>query len=233
VLAEPGIVYHNAAGSGGVHSVRFARANNCHGRARPAATLAVPRGSQISEGTIVPLGTGARMTFLHANADATENTLNEATIVARLDLGRSRVLLAGDAEAGGRQAPTTAPSADSIEGHLLACCAVELRADVLVVGHHGSKTSSRTAFLDAVGARQFIISSGPFPYTGVVLPDPEVRDELRRRGTLWRTDLDDAACRTNPRKIGRDGTGAGGCDNVQVRIDRNGVVTPSYFRGSD
>lgn len=28
-------------------------------------------------------------------------------------------------------------------------------------GHHGSLTSSRTAFLDAVGAKIFVTSSGP------------------------------------------------------------------------
>jgi len=233
VLAEPGVVYHNAAPGTGPHTVRFAAASNCHGRSRPAATLSLPRGARITEGLAVPLGAGARITFLHASADAPASDLNEATVVARLDLGSRRILLAGDAEAGGRQPPATPPAPDSIEGHLISCCAAALRADVLIVGHHGSKTSSRTAFLDAVGARHFVISSGPFAYSGVVLPDAEVVAELGRRGTIWRTDMNDAACRANRAKIGRDGTGAGGCDNVQILIDASGRMTPSYFRSSD
>jgi len=50
------------------------------------------------------------------------------------------------------------PETNSIEGMLLACCAAQLRADVLVAGHHGSRTSSRRTFLDAVQASTFIIS---------------------------------------------------------------------------
>ena len=233
VLAEPNVVYHNAAGEGGTHEVRFAAASRCHGRARLAATLALPRGSRISEGTRVDLGAGARMTFLHASADAPAGNLNEATVVVRVDLGGRRVLLAGDAEAGGRQAPGTAPAANSVEGHLIACCAPELRADLLVVGHHGSKTSSRIAFLDAVGAGQFVISSGPFAYSGVVLPDREVLAELGRRGAVWRTDLDDRRCRSNPAKIGRDRRGAGGCDNVLVAVAPDGTMTSGYHRIAD
>lgn len=235
VIAEPGVVYHNALGGPGTHSVRFSVANGCHGRTRPAGMVNVPRGSQIvtSPPMTVPLGTGARMAILHANGNARASALNDATVVARLDLGRRRVLLMGDAEAGGRQAPAVAPSPTSIEGHLLSCCTADLRADVLIVGHHGSKTSSRARFLNAVGARQFVISSGPFPYTRVVLPDPEILTELRGRGTLWQTDLNDAACRTNRRKIGRDGTGPGGCDSVRISIDGAGAVTPAYNRISD
>jgi hypothetical protein len=96
----------------------------------------------------------------------------------------------GDAEAGGRQSPAVLPSPGSIEGVLLTCCASELAAQVLVVGHHGSRTSSRRAFLDAVGASVFVVSSGPKTYSGVVLPDADVIAELEARGQLFRTDVD-------------------------------------------
>lgn len=136
--------------------------------------------------------------------------------------------------AGGRESPTDPPHPESIEGALLACCASDLGADVLVVGHHGSKTSSRSAFLDAVGADTFIVSSGPVKYGSVVLPDQEVIDELEARGAVFRTDLDDAECRQNPAKIGPDADGkAGGCDNVRVTIDGSGTVNAEYWRGSD
>jgi competence protein ComEC len=236
VLAEPGVVYHNAAGGPGTHSVRFAAARSCHGRSRPAATLAIPLGGQLSRGLQVALGAGARMTFLRADPHAPPGDLNEATVVARLDLGTRRVLLAGDAEAGGRLAPSTPPSPGSAEGELLACCASGLAADILVVAHHGSMSSSRTAFLDAVRAQHFVISSGPYKYGSnrIVLPDAAVVTELRRRGTVWRTDDDDRACARNPRKIGRDNDGRpGGCDNVRIVIAPTGTVSPAYNRIAD
>ena len=42
----------------------------------------------------------------------------------------TRVLLMGDAEAGGRQPPTVAPSRTSSEGVLVTCCASDLTANV-------------------------------------------------------------------------------------------------------
>ena len=102
------------------------------------------------------------MTILHA-AGGRHSSPNENSLVVRLDLGTTRVLLMGDAEAGGRQSPAALPSPSSIEG-VLPCCASELAAQVLVVGHHGSRTSSRRAFLDAVGVSVFVASSGPKKY---------------------------------------------------------------------
>ena len=77
---------------------------------------------------------------------------------------------------------------------LLDCCADDMKADVLIVGHHGSKTSSRKAFLDAVGASYFIVSSGPTRYSTVTLPDDEVIAELEARGDVFRTDVEDDQC---------------------------------------
>jgi len=47
---------------------------------------------------------------------------------------------------------------------LLACCETDLASHILVVGHHGSMTSSRRTFLNAVGASTFIVSAGPTSY---------------------------------------------------------------------
>jgi hypothetical protein len=68
--------------------------------------------------------------------------------------------------------PSAAPAANSTEGNLLISCSGDLKADVLVVGHPGKTTSSRDVFLDAVGAKTFIVSSGPTKYGSVTLPDP-------------------------------------------------------------
>lgn len=229
--AEPGAEYHHATGRLGPHSVTFA-AKKCYGRQLPAATVTIPRSTQITPAP-VPLGAGASMTVLHADGTL-EDDFNHASVVVRLDLGTRRVLLPGDAEAGPRRPPTEAPRPDSIEGELLASRPADLKADIHVAGHHGSKTSSRTAFLDAVGASHFIVSAGPTKYQTVVLPDQEVIDQLDRRGEVWRTDIADAACKTKSAKIGPDNDGKpGGCDNIRIVIDAAGTVTAGYHRPTD
>ena len=132
----------------------------------------------------------------------------------------------GDAEAGGRHPPSHEAADDSIEGLLLDCCEAELAADILVVGHHGSMTSSRSVFLDAVGADTFIVSSGPRRFGSVVLPDQEIITELESRGTVFRTDTNDVACGTETQKIGPDNDDEpGGCHNIQVRIAVDGSIS--------
>jgi beta-lactamase superfamily II metal-dependent hydrolase len=174
------------------------------------------------------------MTFLYVDGAPHPDDFNKNSLVVRLDLGGTRVLLMGDAQAGARQDPSVAPEQDSIEARLLLCCASELPAKVLVVGHHGSKTSSRRTFLDAIGATVFIVSAGPAKYGSVVLPDQVVIDELKSRGQVFRTDLNDPACKLNTAKIGPDADGeAGGCDNVRLSISASGDLQVDYWRGSD
>jgi competence protein ComEC len=233
VRDEPGIVYHDALGGPGTYSGAFAAKNGgCYGDPAPGVTINVPRGSQISSSPI-PLGANAQMTILHA--DGTQrSSFNAASVVVRLDLGSRHVLLPGDAEAGGRADPSARPAPSSVEGQLLACCASALNSDILVAGHHGSKTSSRVAFLDAVGATTFIVSAGPTKYATVTLPDAEVIREYDRRGTVWRTDLNDSTCGANPAKVGPDRDGRpGGCDNVRVVIGAAGALSIGYDRRHD
>lgn len=194
----------------------------------PATTLQVALASRI-DNEPVNLGSGATMTFLYLDS-APHSSLNESSVVLRLDLGQTRVLLMGDAEAGGRASPQSAADSDSIEGILLTCCRSALEANILVVGHHGSKTSSRTSFLDAVGTDTFIVSSGPTQYGSVVLPDQEVVTELQSRGNVYRTDLNDDSCRTNSAKISPDNDGRpGGCSNIRITVSSNGSYSASYW----
>jgi competence protein ComEC len=66
-----------------------------------------------------------------------------------------------------------------------------LAADVLLVPHHGSKTSSTLAFLQAVGATQAIIPVGYRNRFGH--PKAEVLARYEALDTkLWRTDRDGA-----------------------------------------
>lgn len=225
VAAEPGVRYHDAVGSNQVRNVSFS-GSGCSG------AVAVKESSMLNASPVT-LGSGAYMTALWRDP-AKYADPNGNSVVVRLDLGSRRILLAGDAEGGERQLPSEPPAPGSIEAGLLACCSSDIKADVLIVGHHGSKTSSRDAFLDAVGARIFAISSGPHPYRSVRLPDAEIVADLEHRGTLLRTDIDDDACDANPHKIGPDADESpGGCDNILITIDPQGALNASYNRISD
>jgi competence protein ComEC len=231
VRDEPGVQYHNALQDFGTQRFSF-QAATCYGQALPAEVVELTLSSRITE-TPITLGRNASMTILHADG-APYPSPNDNSLVVRLNLGDTRVLLMGDAEAGGRQDPSVFPTPTSVEGQLLACCASDLAARVMVVGHHGSKTSSRRALLDAVSASVFIVSSGPMKYDSVTLPDQEVINELASRGQVFRTDLDDQACARNPAKIGPDSDGrAGGCDNIRVVISDSSPLRVSVWRGSD
>ena len=225
VSREPGVQYHNAVATGGTHSVTFT-GNSCSG------TIAVPQAAMMSDQP-VRLGPATTMTIVYGSAERRPNP-NANTVVVRIDHGSNHVLFAGDAEGGGRVAPSNPPTVTSIEGKLVDCCRTALKADVLVVGHHGSLTSSRRAFLNAVGASVFVISSGPHAYSKKVLPDPEVVAELKSRGTVFQTDIDDEACQGNDSKIGPDSDESpGGCDNVVVTVPTAGQITAAYNRTAD
>lgn len=232
-MAEPGARYHDAIASNATRRVQFT-GSGCNG------TIIV-REASMMDAAPVRLGVGASMSFLYRDA-ASHADPNGNSVVVRLDLGSKRVLLAGDAEGGERERPSHPPDANSIEAKLLACCAADLRADILVVGHHGSLTSSRSAFLDAVSASVFVISSGPYPYRRVRLPDPEIVAELEARGALFRTDRDDLyriedearACEYKERKIGPDTDETpGGCNNIVIDIDGAGPVSAHYSDRAD
>jgi beta-lactamase superfamily II metal-dependent hydrolase len=231
VCDEPGVRYHNALQDFGTLGYTFGP-GTCYGQAVPAKTVALQLDTRITH-TPITLGQDASMTILRDDGTPSAN-VNNNSLVVRLDLGTTSILLMGDAEAGGRADPAVAPTIGSPEGALLACCASELAAQVLVVGHHGSETSSRQAFLNAVGASTFIVSSGPMKYGTVTLPDQIVITELESRGQVFRTDTDDLACKTNPAKIGPDADGrAGGCDNIRVVISPDMPLDVSVWHAVD
>ncbi len=79
-----------------------------------------------------------------------------------------------------------------------------VRADVLKVGHHGSKTSSTGPFLDAVSPSIAIISDGFENSFGH--PNRQVLDRLaERHAEIFRTDLDGlVTIRTDGRRLWAD-----------------------------
>jgi len=100
---------------------------------------------------------------------------NNDSLVLRITYGSRSFLLTGDMERG-------------IEARLLAA-GVDLHADVLKVGHHGSRTSSTPAFLEAVSPSVALISSGYENSFGH--PHPDVLGRLSaRHAAVLRTDLD-------------------------------------------
>lgn len=91
---------------------------------------------------------GVRFELLHpppGDADLAQKA-NASSCVLRIDNGRHAALLPGDIEA-------------AQEARLVAAAA-PLRADLLLVPHHGSKTSSTPAFLDAVQPRLALVQAG-------------------------------------------------------------------------
>jgi len=79
-----------------------------------------------------------------------------------------------------KPAPSTPTLATSIERELLGCCTGDLTANVVIVAHHGSRSSFRKAFLDALASSITIVSFGPKNYSGVMLPDGDIHYGTRR-----------------------------------------------------
>jgi competence protein ComEC len=91
---------------------------------------------------------GVKFKWLHPGADAPplSKRTNEASCVLRIEAAGGSVLLAGDIEKGSEQA-------------LLKQGRLQL-ADVLLVPHHGSGTSSTPEFVAAVAPRHAVFSVG-------------------------------------------------------------------------
>jgi competence protein ComEC len=111
---------------------------------------------------------GVDFEILHPQPSDYEATLkpNAVSCVLRISNGRQTVLLTGDLEAAQEQ-------------RLLAQ-SVNLKADVMLVPHHGSKTSSTPEFLDAVQPKIALVQAGyrnRFQH-----PVPEVMQRYSERG---------------------------------------------------
>jgi len=103
-----------------------------------------------------------------------DESANDNSFVIRISHGRRSVLLVGDAEA-------------EAERTLLARDPTALRADLLKIGHHGSRTSTTPAFLEAVSPGVAFVCSGVRNRYGH--PDPGVVQRLKARGVnVARTD---------------------------------------------
>jgi competence protein ComEC len=132
---------------------------------------------------------GVRFEMLHPAARLAARRRNDESCVLRVSAGGVSMLLTGDIERGG-------------EIELLRSAA--LRADALLVPHHGSRTSSTGEFLAAVRPRFAVAAAGYRNRFGH--PHEEVLGRYSARGIeLLRTDRDGAlTVRLAPATIGVD-----------------------------
>jgi len=115
---------------------------------------------------------GARVDVLSPSSELPQMSDNNESLVLRITFGARSFLLTGDVE-------------KEAEARLVES-AQPLRADVLKVAHHGSKTSSTIEFLERVKPRHAVISVvklSPFGH-----PHPEALARLRTTNAhVWQT----------------------------------------------
>ncbi|MBI1907579.1 MAG: DNA internalization-related competence protein ComEC/Rec2 [Rhodocyclales bacterium] len=146
---------------------------------------------------------GVRFEMLHPAS--TEGTVkdNDRSCVLRIAGDGGSVLLAGDIEAAG-------------ERELLAREGAGVASDVVLVPHHGSRTSSSPAFVRAVGAAHAVYTVGylnPFHH-----PHPQVWARWAEAGVRqWRTDARGAVLI----EVGADG----------VRMEAQRARVARYWHG--
>lgn len=90
---------------------------------------------------------GVVIDILFPDQNTTGWETNEASVVVKVSYGKTSFLLTGD-------------STSDVEDHLVSIYADQLRANVLKLGHHGSKTSSGQNFLETIQPDIAIVSAG-------------------------------------------------------------------------
>ncbi|MEK7124937.1 MAG: ComEC/Rec2 family competence protein [Patescibacteria group bacterium] len=127
-------------------------------------------------GTSLDLGGGVTLSILYPSASAQNIATKKPhsyNVTTLLTYGTTRMLLTGDMEGDAEQA---------LINH-----ALPIDVDVLKVGHHGSTTSSSTAFLNATSPRVALISVGA--RNTYHHPAPSTLARLERMGIpYYRTD---------------------------------------------
>ncbi|MDO5516061.1 MAG: ComEC/Rec2 family competence protein [Clostridium sp.] len=114
----------------------------------------------------------AKCTILAPNSSKYED-LNNYSIVLKVEFGNNSFLFTGDAE-------------DVSEKEMLSK-GFDLKADVLKIGHHGSRSSTTREFLNAVNPKYAVISVGKGNDYGH--PNDETIEKLHAKGIeTYRTD---------------------------------------------
>ncbi len=122
---------------------------------------------------------GVRFEIVHPTRESYDARVkeNDRSCVVRVVAPGGTVLLAGDIEYGAEET--------------LSARSGDIRADVLLAPHHGSRSSSTAAFLDAVQPSHVVFPVGYRNRFGH--PHPDVLERYVRRGVkVYRTDSDGA-----------------------------------------
>ena len=117
-------------------------------------------------GEVIAIDDGVRLEIVHPGEVLDDETRNNNSVSMRLVYGAFSLLLTGDAE-------------HSAENEILRRN-LPLQSMVYKAGHHGSKTSSTPAFLDAVNPQIVVVSAGEGNRFGH--PHPEVMERFAERG---------------------------------------------------
>jgi competence protein ComEC len=152
-------------------------ADNDHAGGAPAVVTAFPAADVLHGPDVVALPgrvctrgeqwewDGVRFSILHPSSDFGARG-NESSCVLKVEAGARSLLVTGDIERRGESAVLEQPIA----------------ADVVVVPHHGSATSSSPSFVTAVSAEHAVVSAGFANRWG--FPRPEVRERWERSGAV-------------------------------------------------
>lgn len=119
------------------------------------------------KGMTIDLGGGVVAEVLYPDRETRGMDTNAASIVLRVSYGETAFLFSGDLP-------------NNIEEYEVATLGSRLRADVLKLGHHGSRTSSSKALLQAVAPKIAVISAGKDNRYGH--PHSDVIERLREFG---------------------------------------------------
>ena len=142
----------------------------------------------VSKGDFLVLGKDTYIEFLFPDSGLKDMKSNASSLVFILHHGENKFLFTGDIP-------------KKIENHLALSYAEELNSDVVLVSHHGSKTSTDKYFIDIVSPDFSIISSGKNNSYGH--PHQEVLRTLNTLNTnILRTDsLGDIVLHSDGRNI--------------------------------
>lgn len=157
---------------------------------------------------------GASFTILAPNAAGYDN-LNNYSVVIKLTYINNSFLFAGDAE--------------TISENEMINKGLDLKADVLKLGHHGSNTSTSQAFLDKVNPKYAVVSVGKDNSYGH--PHKTVMDRLKAKGIkLYRTDESGTIVATTDGNIISFNVSEGSYDANGDGDNSNGGVTTGDIR---
>ncbi|PIP87221.1 hypothetical protein COW81_01375 [Candidatus Campbellbacteria bacterium CG22_combo_CG10-13_8_21_14_all_36_13] len=118
-------------------------------------------------GMFFDMGDGVVVTVLFPDREVGGEDSNDSSIIVKVSYVESDFILTGDAP-------------QSVENYLVGLDGEYLDAEVLKLGHHGSKTSTSESFLEIVSPEYAVISAGRDNRYGH--PHKEVVDRVEEKG---------------------------------------------------